>query len=183
MIAIVDKLGKIVKLISCPPDQVALNTPPDCIAVDDAPDNINYRYKNGEFISLGDKPSPNHEYNYVLECWQDPRTLSQLQDERWQLVKLRRKEFEDGGFTFEGRMFDSDIDARQRIAAIVFNGDGIQWQDKENEQVTFSETGWNLFKQALSDHITAAHARAQSLRSQIYAATSIDELPEITFSK
>lgn len=181
MIAIVDKLGKIVKLISCPPDQVALNTPPDCIAVDDAPSTLNYRYKDGEFIPLGDKPSPNHEYDYQLEQWVDPRAFRQIQDERWLLVKFRRKEFEDSGFTFEGRKFDSDADARQRIMTVIFTGDGIQWQDKDNEQVVFSEKGWSEFKQALSDHITTAHIRAQALREQIYAAKIVEDLPEVIF--
>jgi len=181
MIAFVDKLGKIVKLLSCPPDQVEINTPPDCIAVDDAPNSIDYRYKDGEFIPLGDKPSPHHEFDYDLERWTDPRAFRQVQDERWLTVKFRRKEFEDGGFKFEGHTFDSDADARQRIASIVVTGDGIQWQDKDNEQVTFSAQGWNAFKQALSDHITTAHICAQALREQIYAAKVVEDLPDVTF--
>ena len=80
---------------------IELNTPSTADFVDDIEYSEKTDYWNGsEFISIGNPPTPNHTFDYVIKEWVDLRTLDEIKAQKWAEIKSERDQIEFGGFEF-----------------------------------------------------------------------------------
>ena len=135
---------------------------------------------------LPSKPSAWHVFDFVTKQWIDPRTLEQVQTMTWGAMKSLRAQKEFAGFTWDGSVFDSDQTSQSRImGAVQLAGMSpafeVPWTLKDNTVRVLSAGDTVAVGAALGTHIAAIFARAQELRLEIYAATTIPAVEAITW--
>lgn len=141
---------------------------------------------NGVPVALPPKPHPFAYLNPTTKQWVDPRTLEQVQTMAWGAMKTLRSQKEAAGFTWDGSTFDSDQTSQSRImGAVQLAGMSpafeIPWTLKDNSVRTLSASNMAAVGTALGAHVSAIFARAQELRLEIYAATTIAAVEAITW--
>lgn len=161
---------------------IELNTPP----VADFVDNIEYLektdYWNGsEFISIGNPPTPNHTFDYVIKEWVDLRTLDQIKAQKWAEIKSERDRIEFGGFEFEGNTYDSDQVSQGRIMGAASAGVDQVWTLADNSTRLLTASQLQQLYATLQMHIAEAHERGRIARQLIYKATSKEQIKAVNF--
>ena len=161
---------------------IELNTPP----VADFVDNIEYLektdYWNGsEFISIGNPPTPNHTFDYVIKEWVDLRTLDEIKAQKWAEIKSERDRIEFGGFEFEGDIYDSDQVSQGRILGAASAGVDQVWTLADNSTRLLTASQLQQLYATLQMHIAAAHERGRIARQLIYEATSKEQIKAVNF--
>lgn len=71
------------------------------------------------YYQLPPQPSRAHVFNYTTKQWEDPRTLDDFKAEKWAQAKAARDAQEFSPFTYNGMVFDGDLDAQRRLSALV----------------------------------------------------------------
>lgn len=143
---------------------------------------------DGRICNMPSRPSEFHEFDYTTKAWIDPRTLDDLRAAKWDEVKAARDAAEFGGFVWEGRVFDSDQISQGRITGAVqlaqMDPDFvIDWTLADNAVVQLDALQMQAIGAALGAHVSAQHARARTLREEIYApGMTAEALAAITFS-
>ena len=139
-------------------------------------------YWNGiEFIQIHDPPANHQVFDYELKQWIDPRTLDQVQKDKWGQIKYERDAFEFGGFEFESNIYDSDQVSQGRILGASNAGFDQIWTLADNTTVELKAIQLVLLYQALQQHIANAHERGRIARLLIYEATTSDEVEAVIF--
>jgi len=119
--------------------------------------------------------------------WEDLRTLGELQDAKWEVIKLDRASHETGTFQWNGHTIDADM-ARLNGAAtsvMIAQAAGYTysnvWTLADNTMIPV--TGQDIFAMglALDAHVSACHARGRALRQLIYSCTTKEEVEAITW--
>ena len=72
-----------------------------------------------EVVSMAERPSAFHQFDYTSKTWVDPRTLADYQEKKWSEIKKDRDTAEYGGVNFLGKMFDSDATSQLKINGAV----------------------------------------------------------------
>ena len=163
-------------------DLIELNTPSTADFVDDIEYSEKTDYWNGsEFISIGNPPTPNHTFDYVIKEWVDLRTLDEIKAQKWQEIKRQRDAIEFGGFEFEGNTYDSDQVSQGRIIGAVMAQVDQNWTLANNTTVDLTASQLTQLYQALQVHIASAHERGRIAREAIQAATTKDQVEAIVF--
>jgi hypothetical protein len=117
-------------------------------------------------------------------------TLAAARLRAWARIKDARDAAIASGFTWNGLVFDSDDVSQQRIQGGVqlasmaaANGQefSIDWTVADNTTRTLSGVDMIAVGVALGAWVTSNFAAGVALRAQINAATSIDQLAEITW--
>lgn len=145
-----------------------------------------YWVNNGAIVELPPKPHLFAYLNPTTKQWVDPRTLETVQAAAWGAMKALRSQKEAAGFTWDGSVFDSDQVSQSRIMgavqlAVMSPGFEIPWTLQDNTVRTLSASDMMAVGAALGGHVAAIFARAQELRVEIYAATSIAAVDAITW--
>ena len=96
------------------------------ISVDVAPKLSDY-WNGGEFVNIGEPPSPHHTFDYTTKQWIDPRSLDEIKAQKWAEIKSERDLLEFGGFEFEGGVYDSDQASQGRIMVAAVAGVDQVW--------------------------------------------------------
>lgn len=136
--------------------------------------------KDGEIRARDPRPSESHEWDGATESW--VANLDLAKDERWQTIKRQRQHHERGGFTYGGKVYDSDIESTLRItrAGALAQGDldgfSIDWTTADNDEVTLTGAEMVALDAALAQHVAAGHAHSRALRAAINAATTEAEV-------
>lgn len=139
-------------------------------------------------VPIGDAPSPAHVFNWAGKQWEDPRTLQDLKDEKWEAIKLERAARESGTFQWAEHIVDADLSrisgaaSRVLVAQALGQSYSDTWTLADNS--TLPVTGADIFAMgaALGEHISACHAHGRLLRQQIENATSKEEVEAITWN-
>lgn len=139
-------------------------------------------------VPIGDAPSPVHVFNWVTKQWEDPRTLQDLKDAKWEQIKSARASTEVGTFSWNGHVVDADLGRISGAATRVLIAQALgqfysdTWTLADNS--TIPVTGADIFSMgaALGEHVSACHVHGRLLRQQIENATSKEEVEAITWN-
>ena len=145
-----------------------------------------YVDESGAVVTLPDKPSVHHKFDYPTKTWVDTRSLEEHKTAQWALIKAARIEAEFGGFTWDGSMFDSDQVSQARIQGAVLlatsNPDfAVDWTLEDNTVRSLTADDLIAISQALGEHVSLQHSRARDARALLDQATSISEVQSISF--
>lgn len=133
------------------------------------------------------QPSPWCEWNRAAKAWADPRTLAELRAARWAEIKLARAAAEAAPLAVDGRVFDADADSQRRIAGAVQlaviapAGWSLDWTLADNTTATLTAAEVIAVGVALGQQVSAVHAVARLLRTQIESAEDAPEINAITW--
>jgi len=132
------------------------------------------------------QPSAHHVFNWTTKQWEDPRTLQELKDAQWTLIKRSRSAAEYAGFMWDGSTFDSDAVSQNRITGAVTlaqlsSAFTIDWTLATNQVRTLNQSEMLQVGAALGVHVQTQFAKGQSLRVQIDAATTQAEVEAIVW--
>ncbi len=135
-------------------------------------------------------PTPG-EVLHVVEgalAWVNTDTVEQARSRRWAVIKAQRDAVEFGGFTWDGSAFDSDAQSQPRImgavqmatlAAAAGQSFGLAWTLADNSVRTLDGADMIAVGLALGAHVGTAHAIARTLREQIEAAATVEDVAAI----
>lgn len=161
---------------------IELNTPSTADFVDDIEYSEKTDYWNGsEFISIGNPPTPNHTFDYVIKEWVDLRTLDEIKAQKWAEIKSQRDQLEFGGFEFDGDIYDSDQVSQGRILGASIAGVDQVWTLADNTTVSLTALQLQQLYQASQAHIANAHERGRIARQLIYEAETIEQVEAVHF--
>ena len=160
---------------------IELNTPSTADFVDDIGYSEKTDYWNGsEFISIGNPPTPNHTFDYIIKDWIDLRTLDEIKAQKWAEIKSQRDQLEFGGFAFEGDIYDSDQISQGRILGAASAGLSQVWTLADNTTVNLTADQLVQIYQALQTHTASVHQRGIIAREVIMSATTKEDVESVT---
>lgn len=162
---------------------IDINTPLLANFVDDIEYGSNTDYFDNEsnmFVSIGNPPTPNHTFNYVLKEWVDLRTLDQIKAQKWAEIKSERDRIEFGGFEFEGDIYDSDQVSQGRILGASIAGVDQVWTLANNSTRLLTASQLQQLYAALQTHTALVHERGRIAREAIMSATTKEDVEAVT---
>lgn len=144
-------------------------------------------YWNGSTVqAIPEQPSPSHTWNWATKQW--AYDLSEGRAQAWSRIKSARESVEFGPFTLGGNVFNGDSESQRRIQgaaqlATLAQATGqpfsIDWTLFDNTYATLTAGEMIGVGVALGQHVNGAHGIARTLRTQIDAATTPEELEAI----
>lgn len=149
-----------------------------------------FDFINGYF-PLPARPSPKHHFNYTSKQWEDPRTLADLKEERTRYVNTARLAANQSYFTHQGKRVAVDGLSRSDIDGV--NGELTNtgdfplgwpgaWKCLDNTWLPITTIGqWKAFYSSMVRQGTTNFGIAQSLKAQIEAATTPEEVTSIVW--
>lgn len=102
-------------------------------------------------------------------------------------INRARDAAEQGGFEYLGKTFDSDQISAQRISmaaqamALAPEGTTITWTTQDNTTIELNKTQLAGMVVALAEWSNTCHQKATTLKAQIDAAETAEELENITW--
>jgi hypothetical protein len=121
-----------------------------------------------------------------------PLTLEEAKAQKIIDINTKRDQLEASGFTYKGKVFDSDERSVQRINTAVqaaqiaaLNGQTffIVWTCQDNTTMTFEGTEILALPVALALHANALHEFAKGLKAAVTAATNISDLNTLNINE
>ncbi len=181
MTAIINEVGQIIQIIHANEETVQLNTPEGCRAVADPPHlNLNMYYKDG-WVELPEQPTSYHTFDYAQHDWVDTRSLSNVKAQKWEEIKRERDSVEYGGFTYNGHIYDSDIQSQTRITVASNSDLDVEWTTQSDEVVLLSPEQFQELLNAMTAHISQCHERGRIARQKVNEAMTIEEAEAVVF--
>lgn len=114
-------------------------------------------------------------------------TLDELKLLKRAEINSARDRTEQGGFEYMGKVFDSDPISCQRISmaaqamALAPEGTTITWTTQDNTTIELNKTQLAGMVVALAEWSNTCHQKATTLKAQIDAAETAEELENITW--
>ena len=179
--------GEIIQTGSCGRNQLEYQEIPGLVLLEgSAVVGKDFISESGDVVSMPNKPSTHHKFDYPTKTWVDPRSLEDHKTAQWALIKAARSEAEFGGFTWDGSIFDSDQVSQARIqgAVLLATSDPdfvVDWTLADNTVRSLTADDLIAISQALGEHISLQHSRARDARALLDQATSISEVQSISF--
>ena len=145
---------------------------------------------SGNFQQIPIQPSINHIFNYTTKQWEDPRTLQDYKNQKWEEIKQARSTTEYAGFNWDGSTFDSDAESQTRINGAVTlaliakqaaQPYTVIWTLKDNTLRALSADDMIAVGLALGNHVQTVFNKGQQLQQQIEQATTKEEIEAITW--
>lgn len=133
------------------------------------------------------QPSGAYVFDWTTKQWYDPRTLQDLKDEHWTLMKLARAAAIDAPLPTPYGVFDSDASARTSItdAVLMLQKVGpagtIDFTLADNTVVTLTTAQMVQVGLLLGQKVQQAYTIARARRTQIEAATTPAEVEAVTW--
>lgn len=145
-------------------------------------------YWDGQTVRpVPERPSTGYIWQWSpVFAWVPDLTASRAS--AWSAVKRERDKREFGTFEHAGMAFDGDEPSQRRINLAVLGAQAalsagqswsIDWTLADNSVITLSASGMIAVAESLGDNIQAAHDWARSLRIQIEAAQTVEQLDAI----
>lgn len=116
------------------------------------------------------------------------KSLEELKAEKRTEINQARDKAEQGGFTYLGKMFDSDQVACQRmsmaaqamqVAMMAKETPTITWTCQDNTTIDLTAQELLGLCVALAEWSNTCHEKATELKKQIEACTTVEELEQI----
>lgn len=140
------------------------------------------------YVPLPPSPSAAFQFNWVTKQWEDPRTLDDHKDIKWESIKAARDAAEKSTFVWNGHTIDADM-ARINGAAtgvIIAQAAGQTYEDTWTlaDNSTLPVSGADILEMALAlvSHVSACHARGRALRQQILDCTTKEQVDAIEWT-
>jgi len=175
--------GEILRTGQCTPESLSLKAQGANEAVIEAVANDATDYiADGQVISKGDQPSPDHIFDYAQGQW--VFDLSQAKASKWSEIKAARDAQEFGTFDWGGHTFQCDEVSQRRIQgavqlALLDSTIALEWTLADNTSQVFTADDFVAIGQALAAHVNAGHVKSRALRAQIDAAQTQADIDSI----
>lgn len=147
------------------------------------------QYWDGEnFVDKSPQPSFNHVYDASTHTWVDFRTLSMVQESKWQSIKSEKESLEVGGFLYLGHIIESDEKSFMRMLAKTSEAQtaindptwSVDWTTKDNSVLTMNAEQMLGMVPAFSAFGSELHRIAQEIKVEIFSPNatiaSVEEL-------
>lgn len=179
--------GKVISLITCPPDMLYLNIPEACLYIEGTFPSLDFYINEGVPVKKSKAKCFTDVFNYLTKEWEDLRSLKDFKDLQWKQIKQARTQAEYTGFTWEGSTFDSDAVSQSRITGAVTLAQmsasfEIDWILADNSVRTLNQVEMLQVGAALGNHVAEQFSKGVILRNAIDAATSKEEVESILWS-
>ena len=135
---------------------------------------------------------PGSQYEWTSTGWQIPSgALESAKAIRWQIMKSVRDAKLSAGLTFNGGVYDSDDTSRSyiqgavqlaQIAAANNQAYSVVWTLADNSTATLTGTQMMQLGVALGQFVQTVFAEGDSIRAQINAATTVDQVNAILWT-
>lgn len=136
-------------------------------------------YWNGQgWVAKPDKPHVAAVWDPVAKAWADPRTIEQLQDEKWEEIKTIRSQLEFLPFEWDGSWFDADL---PRLMGAALRGKDTVWTLADNSLRFMTGPEIYAAAQALGDRTDQIFERSRMLRTVIYDTKDPQKIAEINW--
>lgn len=179
-----DESGNITSVMSGPKDVIIEPEGTFVNYTGDEEVTPNWFIKDGEPVIKPEQPSSDHVFNTATEIWEIELDVAKAQ--AWSRIKKRREENEFSTFTWNDHIFQCGEKSQQRITGATQRAQldstiAIDWTLADNTIQAFTGTEFIEVGKALSEHVSACHSKATTLRGQINSATTLEEIDAITW--
>jgi hypothetical protein len=179
--------GRILFVMQCTAVQAADTAGPGQMVVEllEGDDSTHY-IVDGQPVAFPAKPHPTAVWDWTTKAWASD--LPAAKAAKWEEIKAARTRAEYGGFVFNSVPYDSDETSTQRIIGAVSMAQialanaqpfSIDWTLADNTVTTLDAIGMISVGVALGQHVAAIHAQARTLRADIEAATTLEEIDAV----
>lgn len=189
--------GCITGVLSCPPEMVADNLAAQGPDIDVVEANgvvaraTTHKVVNGEVVEhTFVRPSDKHTWDPTQGGWIDTRDLQTMKADKWQEIKDARTASINADLSTPFGTFQCREEDRQNITDAVMLAQtmaaanqpvDITWTLADNSTVVLGLSQLITVGLLLGQKVQQAHAQARTLRAQITAATSPEEVAAIHF--
>jgi hypothetical protein len=193
-ITIVDSAGEILRLLSVGDIETAylnFNQTTEHAILEPCPGDAWWDFESLAWVSKPPQPSRDHRWDPATKSWLNstpPLTLDQLKAARWEAMKAERTRAEAAPFTWNGLVFDADVQrvtgaaTGAMLAQLTGSPFAVDWTLADNSVVTLDAAEMTQVGMALLQHVEAAHSRARALRTLIFTnAATPEEVAAITW--
>lgn len=147
-----------------------------------------FSYWNGSLWTvIGAGPTPYHNFNWVTKQWDDPRTLSEVREQQWEIIKLARDAAETGTFVWDGSVFDCDAAHINGAVtgAIIAQAAGVPfsvtWILFDNSSRVLNGDEMIQVASTLIQHISSIYDTGRTLRDTLDAATTVQAIEAVVW--
>lgn len=154
-------------------------------------DGVAVAYDATQAAAKADRPAYRQaHWDNSTMAWVDDRTLDQLKASRWDVMLAARSADEFGPFVWDGSTFDGDDRSQARIQGTVLlallaaqtdTSFAVDWTLADNTIRTLTGVEMIAVGQAMSVHVTNAHAAGRARRAAIEAATTAAAVESVTW--
>lgn len=143
------------------------------------------RVVDGELVRAPQQPSPFHVFDKQSFSWVLNIDLAKQQARA--KINAARDAEELAGFTAYGKTFDSDKTSQQRImiaantAQVVGSSFTIDWTCADNSVITLDYAQMLGLPVIMAQAGNALHQKARTLKAQIDAATTLEEINAVVW--
>lgn len=177
-----DQFGRVLCRIDCfnPPEDAYQNL----VRVNGIDQSATH-YINGQFLTQPLQPSPAHYWDEASFSWVLNLDLAKQQARA--KINTARDAEEVAGFTAYGKTFDSDKTSQQRIlvaantAQVIGSSFTIDWTCADNSVITLDYAQMLGLPVIMAQAGNALHQKARTLKAQIDAATTLEEINAVVW--
>jgi hypothetical protein len=185
------KTGEILRIVSCAPDDLALQFDDATQgSLDGGIDDATHYIENGEPVAFPFRPSPEHTFNWTTKQWIDSRTLTDVKATQWSAIKVAREAAITKPLVTPYGTFDATPGAQKSITDAVLmlqtlesmgTPETIDFTLADNTTATLTTQQMVHVGLLLGAQTQTAYTVGRGLRAQIEAATSIADVEAITW--
>jgi hypothetical protein len=186
--AIHDAQGKILRVLTCPEDQLEVNlgTGESATEITTPISDVSHYFDGTDFVPIPPAAYDYERFDYATKTWIDPRTLADAKAAARQRMAAAWNEARTAGVTIAGKVAPTDADSWTRYLAIkAMAADGgwidvpIPLADGTFELLTQAKlaTLWSSLKSMERSLLEQLRDRADA----IAAATTKEEVDAITW--
>jgi hypothetical protein len=183
--------GEIVQIVNCPQSMISAQAAPGQVVFESnsAKNESHYyngttlaEYTNAQKVSKTNKLRPNDKWSNQTFSWASSITLADIKRAKEEEITEAKLAANGSYFTYAGKQIAADVDSRGDIVAI--NGsvslNGVLpsnfpsvWKCLDNTYISIPDRDtWVAFYAAMVDQGTANFIKSETLKSQIAAATT-----------
>ena len=146
-------------------------------------------YTEDQLAALAADPGPGHVWNASTCEWSDGRDLAAAQAQAYSRIGAARSSAELSPFTYNGILYDADVDAQRRITGAVTlamlaqvgaQTFSMEWNAHDGSTVTLDGPSMMGLGVALGIAVAAVFERHRVAKAAVAAATTAAQCDAIT---